>query len=476
MWYQMASQEQGETELERSIGWKGVTASAIGLVVASTTFAGNFNGFGAAGPGYFLALLIGFTVNVLVMFAYFELATMFPKAGQIFEFTKRSFTNKRTAIVLGVGTALAYWIALAFATSGEFIAGASAMVQSTGFGSVLLWILIINLIAIGLNLAGLRLAVAVEIILVIIMVGVRVLLGIGALAGLSQAGPPDFSLYTTNFAPGGFSAIASVTALAVFSFVGLEFSTPLVEEIVEPGKNLPKGGVIGVIAVFFMTVVMGFGIMAVLSPLNQPHIYTGNAPQIKIAGILFGTSGEIVVGIASFAATLGTVIVLYAAIPRIIYAMAREDLLPSFLAKVHPRSKAPWAAIIVTAILFNIPRLFSGNVVTLVNASVAVWLLAYLWVFALAIKLRYTHPELNRPFSMNIGIYIIGIGLILLVLWQAYKGSYQLIVIGLLLFALSILFSVIWTSFMEETDLNTIETLTDARVSPSTTNQDHSED
>ena len=86
-----------ETDVDNGnkIGWPGIAAAAVGLVVASTTFAGNFNGWGVAGSAYIFAIAVGFAINLFVLWAYSELATMFPKNGQIFAFTKQGFSKGR---------------------------------------------------------------------------------------------------------------------------------------------------------------------------------------------------------------------------------------------------------------------------------------------------------------------------------------------------------------------------------------------
>ena len=440
--------EAQDTDLGRTIGWWGVAAAAIGLVVASTTFAGDFNGYGIAGPAYILALFIGFLINLFVMFAYAELTTMFPKAGQIYEFTKQGFSSssRRTALLLATGIGTTYWLIFGLVFASEVSAGAHAMVGTTGVGSVVVWIIGMNLLAIGINFLGLKPTVIVETILVVLMVGIRVLMGFGAATGLSRLGPADLSVFA-DFAPYGLAGIFAASTLGVWAFIGLEFATPLVEEVKNPSENIPKGMTIGAFVILLMALVMGLGIISAYNPVTHQGVYTGNAPQIEIAGVLFGPSGSVLAGIASFAATLGSLLISYAAIPRIIYAMAREGLWPKQFAWLHPRFETPWVAIAATGIIFIIPIAFSSQVVDLINAAAAVWLLVYVWVFGLAIKLRYTHSHVDRPFSVNQGVYFVGLVLIFLVLWKAYEGAYELVGLAVLVFVIGFTYAGAWIRF-----------------------------
>ncbi len=438
-----------EDEVRNKIGWPGVAAAAVGLVVASTTFAGNFNGFGTAGPAYVIAILVGFALNLFVMWAYAELTTMFPKAGQIYEFTKRAFEDGRArkwGVLLAAGAGTSYWLIFGLVFAAEGSAGASAMVSTTGVGSVVGWIVAINVISLILNLLGVRISMLVELVLVITMVGVRVLFGLAGFTGLNNVGAWHIDPIL-NFTPFGWGAVFGTLTLGFWAFVGLEFATPLVEETKNPEKNIPKGMFIGILVILAMGLIMGFGTIGVIDPATHQELYTGNAPQIEIGGMLLGPYGAILAGIASFAATLGSVNVAYASIPRIIQAMAREGLWPDLFAWEHPQYGSPWPATILTFFLFLVPTVLSHEVVPLIDAATVVWLLAYIWIFGLALKLRTSHIGLTRPFSVNKGIYFAGIFLILFVLWRAYQGAYWLVGLGLAIAVVGFIYAFIWTSY-----------------------------
>ena len=440
------------------IGWPGVASAAVGLVVASTTFAGNFNGFGIAGPAYVIAILIGFALNLFVMWAYSELITTFPKDGQIYEFTKRAFDRgkyKKWGLLLAAGAGTSYWLIFGLVFAAEGSAGASAMVATTGIGTVVMWIVAINVFSLILNLFGVKISMIVELVLVITMVGVRVFFGLVGFTGMNNVGAWHLSPIL-NFTPFGWGAVFATLTLGFWAFVGLEFATPLVEETKNPSKNLPKGMFIGVLIILAMGLIMGFGTIGVINPATHQSLYTGNAPQIAIGGKLLGPFGADLAGIASFAATLGSVNVSYAAIPRIIQAMAREGLWPEIFAWKHPKYGSPWPATGLTFFLFLIPVLLSHQVVALINAATVVWLLAYVWIFALAIKMRSSHSDLERPFSVNMGIYAIGVLLILFILWKAYQGAYWLVGLGIGIAAIGFIYSTIWTTYIGTTTEGTV--------------------
>lgn len=203
---------------------------------------------------------------------------------------------------------------------------------------------------------------------------------------------------------------------------------------------------------------MGLGVSTVINPAVRQAVFLGNAPQIQIGNLLLGDLGIGMAAVASFASTMGALLAAYAAIPRILYAMAREGLWPKQFAWLHPRFKSPWPAIGLTAIIVLIPTFFSQQVTLLINAATAAWLLAYLWVFGLAIKLKRTHGHRDRLFSLPSAAYVVGIAAVMLVL-VSYIASYGLItgsallLLAVLVFVVGYVFAKLWITTRSAEDL-----------------------
>jgi APA family basic amino acid/polyamine antiporter len=85
--------------------------------------------------------------------------------------------------------------------------------------------------------------------------------------------------------------------------------------------------------------------------------------------------------------------------PRIFYAMSVDGLLPRFFRKVHPTHKTPYVGTLITGTLAAlIAGLFP---VTILGELVSIGtLLAFTTVCIGVLVLRYTRPDLPRPFRV----------------------------------------------------------------------------
>jgi len=85
--------------------------------------------------------------------------------------------------------------------------------------------------------------------------------------------------------------------------------------------------------------------------------------------------------------------------PRIFYAMSRDGLLPPLFRKVHPKYRTPYIGTLITGVLAAvIGGLFP---VTILGELVSIGtLLAFTTVCIGVLVLRYTRPDLPRPFRV----------------------------------------------------------------------------
>ena len=74
-------------KLRRDLGLWPAIATAVGIVVASTTLVSLRHGVGIAGYGFIYPMIFAFLLNVFVALAFAELSGMIPRAGSVNHYT-----------------------------------------------------------------------------------------------------------------------------------------------------------------------------------------------------------------------------------------------------------------------------------------------------------------------------------------------------------------------------------------------------
>jgi basic amino acid/polyamine antiporter, APA family len=85
--------------------------------------------------------------------------------------------------------------------------------------------------------------------------------------------------------------------------------------------------------------------------------------------------------------------------PRIFFAMARDGLLPQWAARIHPRTRIPWATTLFTGLFVAAWALIgdAGETYDLTNIGT---LFAFMLVSIGVLVLRYKDPDRPRPFKV----------------------------------------------------------------------------
>ncbi len=119
-------------------------------------------------------------------------------------------------------------------------------------------------------------------------------------------------------------------ALIYISYVGFELISNAAEEIIQPGKNIPRAILITLggstaIYVFVVGVMMG--------TVNYTELAHSDIPFIFTAERLFGPWGRWAGVIATIMASLSAFSVTLGASARILYALGRDKHFPYIFAK-----------------------------------------------------------------------------------------------------------------------------------------------
>lgn len=199
------------------------------------------------------------------------------------------------------------------------------------------------------------------------------------------------------------SNIGAASLLLFYAFLGFEGPVSNGGEIKDPKRTVPLGLFWGVAAVL----VLYIGIQLVTQGVLGAAIETNkDAPLAAVAGIALGKSGIVLIVVVTAISMLGSLAGEILSIPRILYAGARDGLLPKPFAKVHPRFLTPHIAITFYTTLGFVFAISGGfrQLATIASAAV---LIIYLGVVLASVKLRNKATgEAEKTFRVPGGIIV----------------------------------------------------------------------
>lgn len=430
--------EQAQVTLKRALGFWQSFGVAVGLVVAATTMVSLTNSFGNVGPAFIIPAGIAGVAVIFIVMSYAELATAIPGAGMIADYTMPAMG--RSMSIFGVLTGYIVLISAGGACE-SIISGMCAEyvwgvpVKPFAFGMLLLFLII--------NFLGVEFLGRSQIILTTGMMAVLLILGIG---GLLQIGTTAEQIPVV-FNPFGWGTVASAMLGGIWLYIGIEYVCPMTEEIVQPEKNIPKAMIWGVIAIFICDMLFG---MAVVKYVPLDEIATSGVPQLVGAEAMYGTGGVVLLAIATIFAGASSADSHMAAVPRMLYGLARDGMLPRFIAYLHPRFRTPWIAILIAFACLSTPLFVNVNIdviISYVSIACVAWLVSYIMVQVDLIILRKKYPKLHRPFKAPLYPLPQIIGIITCVYTIVTSGSAAMIGAGYFMIAFMI-YSIVWVKFV----------------------------
>ena len=187
-----------------------------------------------------------------------------------------------------------------------------------------------------------------------------------------------------------------------------------------PSRTAPLGLILGLLS----TIAIFCAVQTVAqSTLGSSLANYKGSPLAMVASTLIGPVANKMVIIASVVAILGILSSLPLVFPRVMFAGAEKKILPSFLAKVHPKFATPSNAIITFSVIAFVVAISGGfrQLAVIVSASL---LLLYAGVVLATIRLRFkkniaTGGTFRLPFGITIHIAaLFAIGLFITQLQQ----------------------------------------------------------
>jgi len=409
-----------------------LTMYGVGLILGAGIYVLIGEAVGFAGNSVWISFLLGTIVAIFAGLSYAELTALFPKAAAEYTFVKHAFKNNFIAFIIGWLTAITSMITAATVALGF----GGYFAQFVNLPITVSAILLIAGLSI-VNFIGIKESAWANTIFAIITAG-----GLGLIIFLGMTFDTTESIDYFD-APNGMTGIILAFVLIFFAFIGFEDMANVAEEVKRPKKTLPRAIILSVVITGIIYVLVALSVVRIL---NWEELGRSAAPLADVADHAIGFGGGITLSVIALFATASTVLITLVAGSRILYGMARSGSLPLLLSKVHSKTKTPWIAVIgilITAIAFA----FIGDIVFVANITVFAVVITFAMINLSVIVLRYTEPELERPFRvpLNIGKFpILPLFGFVVTVYMAIQFEMVVVAVGLGIIGIGVIFYLIF--------------------------------
>ena len=388
----MDASKVSSNPLKRTLGLFSLIAIGVGMVIGQGALVTVLQGVGINAPAFFVAMLFAFALALSYIFTFTELSLMMPKAGGISTYTEVAIGHL-PAIVVTIGGYLGLAI-FAGAADIFLLNYVFDVLYPNLFSNIGLWIYVIVII---LNLLGVDVFASVQNMMAFTMLAALLVIGC---VGVSSSEVNDIP-YNELFSNRGSLDwnLLSLTVLALWAFMGMEFVCPMIEETKQPEKNLPRAMII---SAFILLTVYGLVALAGYHKVHSTELVNTSIPHWILVKSILGENGKFLMAILAITAAGSSFSTGIAGVSRMLYGMAKNNQLPSVFGIIQTRFKTPWFGILfpcgIAIMVYVLFRNSQDAVILMMISAATVWLLVYLIAHINLIVLRIKYPQFNRPY------------------------------------------------------------------------------
>ena len=421
----IADTDEPGTRLRKNLTWRDLTVFGVSVVVGAGIFtvtastAGNITG-----PAISLSFLLAAVTCGLAALCYAEFASTVPVAGSAYTFSYATF-GEFVAWIIGWDLILEFSIGAAVVGKGwssylGTVFGFSGGVADLGFiqldwGAILIVAAVATLLVMGTklssNFSAVVTAVKVAVVLLVVIVGSFYIKAAnyspfipparsGESAGGTGINQSLFSLLTgATSSHYGLYGLLAGASIVFFAFIGFDVVATTAEETKDPQRDVAKG----ILASLAIVTVLYVAVSVVLSGM-VPYTALQTTAEGKQANLAtaFAANGvhwaATVISIGALAGLTTVVMVLVLGQSRVVFAMARDGLLPRSLAKTGSRGTPVRITVGVAVLIAVAASVFPvDKLEEMVNVGT---LFAFVLVSAGVMVLRRSRPDLKRGFRV----------------------------------------------------------------------------
>ncbi len=410
------SELETPSQLQRTLGPFQLVMLGIGAIIGAGLF--SITGVAAAenaGPAIVISFAIAAIGSAFAGLCYSEMATMIPISGSAYTYAYATMGQLLAWIVgwdlileyaIGAATVSISWSAYLVSVLHDFDIHPSTRWLASPWQAVRLpngvmayghvnvpAVVIVVLLSCVLIIGIKHSAIFNSLIVIIKVCVVIVFIGVGVNYINMDNYHPFIPPNTGTFGEFGWSGIMHAAGVVFFAYIGFDAISTAAQETKNPQKNMPIG-ILGSLAICTMLYILFSGVMTGMVNYKDLDVAAPVAVAIDKTPYRWLDS---LVKLAVLAGFTSVILVMLLGQSRILYAMAKDGLLPRIFADLHPKYHTPWRANLILMIFVALFGAFAPLSWVGEMTSIGT-LFAFVIVCASVMMLRYRHPEYPRSF------------------------------------------------------------------------------
>jgi len=372
--------DNGEGNLRRVITTPMLVIFVLGDILGAGIYALVGEVAGEVGGAIWTAFLVALTLAFFTAFAYAELVTKYPDAAgaalYVNKALRKPFVTFLVAFTVAAsGITSASTAAIAF--GGDYL---GVFIELPVLGVAIAFIIVLALI----NYRGINESIKVNLGLTAIEIaGLLIIVGIGIAALVTGTGEPSCAM---EFNPDTSAALAILggASLAFFALIGFEDSVNVAEETTNPRRAYPRAlfGGLALASVIYLFVAFT---ATMVVPTQQLADSDGPLLEVVRAGPV--AIPPRVFSVFALVAVTNTALINMIMASRLLYGMAKQNIVPSALGRVSGRKTPVVAIVFTTLVAFGLVA--TGELDTLADTTVLLLLVVFSLVNICALLLRH---------------------------------------------------------------------------------------
>ncbi len=410
---------------QESTGRPGIAKLGFWPLVAATFFMVSGGTYGTEdivqGAGYHRAMLI-LLVTPLVWslptaLMIGELASALPEEGGYYAWVRRGMGNFWGFQEAWLSLAASIFDMAIYPTL--FVDYFARLVPWVGVGNHRVMVgLAVVATCVALNLAGVRLVGLTSLWLFILLSAPFALMAV--------LGPFESGTLAHLHAPPPASTVGLLggTLICMWNYMGWDNASTIARGVEHPQRTYPRAMMTAVVLIALSYILPVFA--ASLTGVPSAGFDTGS--WADLAGLMAGRWLRIAVVLGGMMSGFGMFNALVMSYSRLPLAMGQDGMLPRAFAKVHPRTQAPWVAIVVCAAGWAL--CLGLGFEQLVTLDIMLYGTSLVLEFIALVALRLREPDLPRPFRVPGGLagtIVVGALPTLMLALAALNGEHEVV-------------------------------------------------